>query len=73
MSLKSSVEECGEVVTQILHFNGGTKKTIKGIKTDTIEQSELTHYETVDGRRIYVNPNQLLLFEVFNDNSNYGK
>jgi hypothetical protein len=39
MNLKSSVTEKGETVTQILTFLNGYKKTIKGIKTDTIVQS----------------------------------
>jgi hypothetical protein len=54
----------GEVVDQIVHFVDGTKKTFKGVKTATIEQSEFTHFELDDGRRIYINTNNVNCFEV---------
>jgi hypothetical protein len=67
MNLLSSVSRKGKVVTQIITFVGGYKKTIEGIKTETIKQSEFTHMETEDGRLILVNPKNVLMVEVFDD------
>ena len=67
MNLKSSVTAKGKVVTQILTFLNGYKKTVKGVKTDTIVQSEFTHFETEDGRMIMINPEKGLLIEVFKE------
>lgn len=64
-SLKSSVEDKGEEVTQIIHFKDGIKKTFHGVKTSTIEQSEFTRFDLEDGRRIYINTKNVNCFEVF--------
>lgn len=65
MNLKSSVAEKGKTVTQIIHFIGGEKKTIPGIKTETIVQGQFTHFDTEDGRRVMVNDKNVLFVEVF--------
>ena len=49
-NLESSVTLQGKYVTQIIHFKGGYRKTIRGIDTDTIEQGQFTKFFTVDGR-----------------------
>ena len=67
MNLKSSVGKKGNVVTQIITFVGGYKKTIHGVKTDTIVQSEMTHFETEDGRMVMVKDPNVLLIEVFKE------
>ena len=67
MNLKSSVSLKGNKVTQIITFRDGIKKTIQGIKTDTIKQSEFTHMETEDGRLVLVNPKNVLMIEVFKE------
>ena len=64
-SMKSSVENLGEKVNQIIHFRDGSKKTFKGVITASIEQSEFTHFDMEDGRRIYVNTENVNCFEVF--------
>ena len=69
MNLKSSVSLKGKSVTQIITFVGGYKKTIEGIDTSTIKQSEFTHMETDDGRLVLVNPKNVLMVEVFNERS----
>jgi len=61
---KSSVCEIGEVVTEIILFSNGNKKTFEGIKTETISQNEFTQFDLMDGRRIYVNPKNVDSFEV---------
>lgn len=63
-SLKSSVEEKGEKVNQIIVFSKGNKKTFRGILTSTIQQGEMTRFDLEDGRRIYVNPKNVDWFEV---------
>ena len=61
---KSSVEEKGEIVTEIILFSNGNKKTFEGIKTETISQNEFTHFDLVDGRRVYINTKNVDSFEV---------
>ena len=67
MSLKSSVEEKGKKVTQIITFVGGYKKTIRGIYSETVMQSEMTHMKTDDGRLVFINTPNVLLVEVFSE------
>jgi hypothetical protein len=64
MSQKSSVEAKGKVVTQITGFRDGTKKTWRGVKTDTIEEGSFCKFETTDGRKVYVNINNVNWFEI---------
>ncbi len=63
----SSVKTQGEVVTQIITFVGGVKKTIRGIKTDTVYQGEFTKFDTKDGRFIMINDKNVLCVEVFRE------
>ncbi len=65
--LNSSVLEKGKIVTKIIIFSNGNKKTFKGVKTETIHQSEFTRFDLVDGRRIYVNQKNVDCFEVFSE------
>lgn len=67
MSLKSSVEAKGDTVTQIIGFTSGQKKTWHGIITNSIEQSEFTRFDLVDGRRVYINTANVNWFEVLSD------
>lgn len=66
-SLKSSVETRGKTVTQIITCVTGIKKTFRGIKTETIEQGDFTHFETEDGRMILVNTKNVMFVEVFKE------
>lgn len=65
-SMKSSVENVGKIVDQIIIFKGGIKKTIRNIKSETIEQGEMTKFYTVDGKMVLVNTRNVLMVEVFN-------
>lgn len=67
-SLKSSAERVGKIVTEIIHFASGNKRTIKHILTNTIEQGEFTKFILEDGRLIYVNTKNVDLIEVFKEN-----
>ena len=65
--LKSSIHDKGPKVTQIITFRGGYKKTIRGIETKTVIQSEMTHMQTEDGRHIMINTPNVLMVEVFKE------
>lgn len=67
-SLKSSAERKGDIVTQIITFDRGVKKTVRGIKTATINQGQFTKYETTDGRLVYINDSKVLSVETFSEN-----
>lgn len=71
VDLKSNVARKGKIVTQIIHFVGGEKRTFESIKTFEIKQGQFTKLYTMDGRLILVNDKNVLCIEVFNkDNSN---
>jgi hypothetical protein len=67
MNLKSSVNEMGETVTQIIHFSGGNKLTFNGIIPATIKQGEFTKMKTKDGRLLMVNTDNVDCVEVFKE------
>lgn len=67
IDLKSSVSRKGDIVTQIICFDNGVKKTIKGIKTNTIEQSQYTKFECVNGKMVMINDAKVLWIEVFKE------
>lgn len=67
MNLKSSMADMGKKVTQIIYNNNGLKKTIHGVRTDTIEQSQFTRFDTVDGKRFYINDANVWMIEVHDE------
>lgn len=67
MDLKSTVNDMGKYVTQIIHGVHGTKLTIHNIDTTTIKQGQLTKFKTKDGRMIMINDANVLLVEVFTE------
>jgi hypothetical protein len=69
-SYHSSVQRKGKTVTQIIVFSGGNTKTFRGIITDSIIQSEFTHFELIDGRRVYINTKNVDFFEVIPESTN---
>ncbi len=66
-NLKSSTEKKGKTVTQIITAITGVKKTVRGIKTETIEQGQFTKFETEDGRLVMVNDKNVFMIEVFSE------
>ena len=66
-NLESSVTKQGKYVTQIIHFKGGYRKTIRNIDTDTIEQGQFTKFKCKDGRMIMINDANVLMVEVFTE------
>ena len=67
IDLKSSVEQVGPVVTQIITGTSGVKKTISGIVTRTTTQGQFTKFKTIDGRMVMVNDSNVLTVEVFEE------
>ena len=65
--LNSSVIEKGKIVTQIIMFKDGSKKTFSGVITNTIAQSEFTRFDLLDGRSVYVNQANVNCFEVISE------
>jgi len=66
VNLQSTVNSMGEIVTQIIHFSYGEKRTFKNIVSSTITQWEFTKMKTTDGRMILINTKNVILVEVFN-------
>lgn len=66
-SLKPSLEKLGEIVTQIIHFSGGNKRTFEGIISSSIKQGEFTKFDLVDGRMIMINTQNVDMIEVFGE------
>lgn len=66
-SLLPSMEKKGKIVTQIITFSNGNKKTFNGIKVASIAQGEFVHFELLDGRMIYINQKNVDFFEVFSE------
>ena len=64
--LKSSVkEQCGDVVTQIIHFVGGEKRTFHNIESESISQGQFTKFRQTDGVWIMINDKNVLCIETF--------
>lgn len=64
-NLKSTVNEKGKKVTQIIHFVGGIKRTYHGLLSESIKQGQFTKIRCEDGTMLMVNDSNVLLIEVF--------
>ena len=73
MNLNSSVKDKGETVTQYILFKNGNEKTYKGIITDSIQQSQFTRFDLVSGARVYVNTDNVDVFEVHQESDSSWK
>ena len=69
-NLESSVTKQGKYVTQIIHFKGGYRKTIRNVDTDTIEQGQFTKFFTKEGRMVLIHDPNVLMLEVFQEEDN---
>lgn len=65
IDLESSIKKQGELVTQIIHFVGGEKRTFTNIKTDSVKQGQFTKFERDNGTLLMINDKNVLLIEVF--------
>jgi hypothetical protein len=66
INLLSSVCKDGDYVTQIIHFKDGTRKTIHGIITSSIETGKFTKFYCKDNRMIMINDDNVNMVETFN-------
>ena len=48
MDLHSTIKSQGKVVTQIIHFMNGEKRTFENIITTSVKQGQFTKLETSD-------------------------
>lgn len=68
-NLKSSVNEQGDTVTQIIHFIGGIKRTYHGILSKSIKQGQFTKMKCKDGSMLMINDINVLCVEIFKENN----
>ena len=66
-NLKSTVNEQGETVTQIIHFVNGVKRTYPGILSESIKQGQFTKMKCKDGTMIMINDTNVLCIEIFSE------
>jgi hypothetical protein len=67
-NLKSTVNQQGKSVTQIIHFKGGVKRTYHGILPETIKQGQFTKMMCLDGTMLMINDDNVLCIEIFKEN-----
>jgi len=67
MDLKSTIKEQGKIVTQIIHFISGEKRTFHGILSESIKQGQFTKFKTIDGTMICINDKNVLCIEIFKE------
>ena len=65
--LRSSVNAVGEVVTQIIQFVGGEKRTFNHVISKSLLQGQFTKFKQTDGTWVMVNDKNILCIEVFNE------
>ena len=66
-NMKSTVNIQGEIVTQIIHFVGGIKRTYHGILSSSIKQGQFTKFKCIDGSMVMINDINVLCIEVFTE------
>jgi len=66
-NLKSTINEQGLIVTQIIHFVGGIKRTYHGILSESIKQGQFTKMKCIDGTMLLINDNNVLCVEIFKE------
>jgi hypothetical protein len=66
-NLKSTVNEQGTKVTQIIHFIGGIKRTYHGILSESIKQGQFTKMKCIDGTMLMINDDNVLCIEIFKE------
>ena len=63
MNLKSTVNDVGDVVTQVIHFENGEEKTFEHIIPSTIKVGAFTKFGTTDGKLVSVAHKKVVWFE----------
>ena len=70
MNLHSSINSLSKTVTQIIHFNGGNKRTFEHILSESIKQGEFTKFMLTDGRMLLINTANVDCIEIFKEENN---
>jgi hypothetical protein len=65
INLHSSVNQVSALVTQIIHFRNGNKRTFENIISSSIKQGEFTKFKLLDGRMLLINTQNVDCIEVF--------
>lgn len=65
MDLHSTIKSQGKIVTQIIHFMNGEKRTFENVITTSVKQGQFTKIETTDGKLIMINDKNVLCIEIF--------
>jgi len=68
LNLESTINKEGKTVTQIIHFEGGIKRTFDGILPETIKQGQFTKMRRTNGSLLVVNDDKVLCIEIFEEN-----
>ena len=66
-NLKSTINEQGKTVTQIIHFINGVKRTYHGILSESIKQGQFTKMRCKDGTMLMINDSNVLCIEIFKE------
>ena len=66
-NLKSTINEQGKTVTQIIHFINGVKRTYHGILSESIKQGQFTEMRCKDGTMLMINDSNVLCIEIFKE------
>lgn len=67
VNLESTVNKMGKVVTQIIHFNRGNKRTVEGVLSDTIKEGSFTKFMVKKGYMVMVRTENVDMIEVFTE------
>ena len=67
IDLKSTINQEGKTVTQIIHFEGGIKRTLDGIISKTIKQGQFTKMKRTNGSLLVINDDKVLCIEIFEE------
>lgn len=66
-NLNSSVSKQGKVVTQIIHFKDGIKRTFTGVLSESLAQGQFTKFFRTDGSMVMINDSNVLCIEIFEE------
>ena len=67
IDLKSTINQEGKTVTQIIHFEGGIKHTFDGILPKTVKQGQFTKMKRTNGSLLAINDDKVLCIEIFEE------
>ena len=66
-NLESTINKDGKLITQIIHFEGGIKRTFDGILPETVKQGQFTKMRRSNGSLLAINDDKVLCIEIFEE------